>query len=213
MSLIVEFSLTSPRMVLYDAMTSAPDLTVDVESVDTVPDENPVSTVWATGGDLAAFDRAIHEDSTVGEVVRLESLPERNLYRYQVADDAEVMMYPRWVEVGGAQLHVEASDGEWFQRIRFPGRGALREFQSLCARQDVAFTLHRMYDEPRGDESRSLTAAQREAIEIGLNAGYFEVPRKATLAAVADELGISEQATSERLRRAMRHLAVDAVEN
>ncbi|MFB6072401.1 MAG: helix-turn-helix domain-containing protein [Halobacterium sp.] len=211
MSIIVEFTLASPRLVLTEAMTRAPETTLRVESVDGVPPEDVVTLLWASGGDLEAFDDAIRADPTVTDVKLLDSFPERSLYHYRVADSVEVQMYNEWIAVGAAQISIEAQGGEWFHRVRFPDRDALREFQAAAAEEDVSFSLHRIYDEPDSPAARELTRAQAEAVEIALQAGYFEVPREASLSDVAAEIGVSEQSVSERLRRATRRLARDAV--
>ncbi|WP_232688466.1 helix-turn-helix domain-containing protein [Halobacterium zhouii] len=213
MSVIAAFSLTSPRMVLYDAMTTNPDVRIDVESVDGLPDGNPVTVMWAEDGDLSAFDAALREDPTVENVARLESFPERNLYKYRVSDRAEVSLYPRWMELGGAELDMEASNGEWTQRVRFPTRAALREFRSICDDHDVTFTLHRMYNDSESANPHPLTDAQQQALSVAFDRGYFRVPREGSLEEIADELGVSQQAASERLRRATHNLAADVVEN
>lgn len=213
MSIIVEFAVTSPKLVMYDAMTAAPDVTLNVESVDGVPPEDIVTVMWTSGEDLETFDEALREDSTVTEVQLLDSFPGRNLYRYRVADEMDIHLYTRWVELGGAQLTVEASNGEWQFRVRFPDRGALRDFQDYCEAVGVTFQLRRIYDEPTVSARATLTDAQEEALELALANGYFEVPRETDLATVAAELGVSEQSVSERLRRAMRNLARDAVDD
>jgi predicted DNA binding protein len=46
---------------------------------------------------------------------------------------------------------------------------------------------------------------------VALDVGYLDVPRTAELSAVADEVSVSEQSASERLRRATRNLAADAL--
>lgn len=51
-----------------------------------------------------------------------------------------------------------------------------------------------------------LTDKQREMMQTASDMGYFEVPREVGLAAVADEIGISSQAASERLRRGQHKL-------
>ena len=51
-------------------------------------------------------------------------------------------------------------------------------------------------------ESRwNLTPAQWEALEAAYEMGYFEVPKRATAAEIAAEVGISKSALLERLRR------------
>jgi len=51
-----------------------------------------------------------------------------------------------------------------------------------------------------------LTDKQREVLDTAREMGYFEVPRDATAAEIAEELDISPQAVSERMRRAISAL-------
>lgn len=75
-----------------------------------------------------------------------------------------------------------------------------------AAGETVGVTLERVY--PLGDEDEravarrwDLTAAQEEAIRTAHRMGYFAVPKGATAAEVAAELGIGKSAFLERLRR------------
>ncbi|MDZ7850528.1 MAG: helix-turn-helix domain-containing protein [Halodesulfurarchaeum sp.] len=52
----------------------------------------------------------------------------------------------------------------------------------------------------------SLTARQTEVFEAAHRAGYFEIPREATIQAVADRTSVSKSTASEILRRAVRNL-------
>lgn len=211
MSVIVEFSLSSPRLNLYEATTAVPDVTLDVESVDSVGDGHLSTVIMVEGENLDAFDEALREDPTVTDVTLLDALQEHRLYRYRYAEATELRFYPVWLKLGAAQLQIECQDGTWFLRLRFPDRDALAEFESICDEEGVEFTLHRIYGESKTDEPDPLTDAQREALRIALDAGYLDVPRDASLSAIADELDVSEQSASERLRRATRNLAVDAL--
>jgi predicted DNA binding protein len=211
MSVNAEVSLSSPRLNLYEATTAVPDVTVDVESVDVGGDGEVKTMAWAVGGDLDAFDEALRDDPTTTDVTLLDDLPDRRLYSYRNSEGSELQLYTDWLELGAAQLHVECVDGSWFQRVRFPDRDALADFEARCQREDVEFSLQRIYGESGSGESGPLTDAQREALKLALDAGYLDVPRSATLTDVADELGVSEQSASERLRRAARNLAVDAL--
>lgn len=211
MSVIAEFSLSSPRLNLYQATTAVPDVTLEVESVDSVGEDHLHTVILVEGPDLDAFDEAIREDPTVADVTLLDHFEKHSLYRYRYAEGSELQLYPVWLELGAAQLHIECQNGTWFLRIRFPDRDALAEFESVCQGEDVQFTLHRIYGESPGEEPDVLTDAQREALRVALDVGYLDVPRTATLSAVAEELAVSEQSTSERLRRATRNLAVDAL--
>lgn len=56
----------------------------------------------------------------------------------------------------------------------------------------------------------SLTDRQREVLETARDIGYYEVPRRTTIDAIADRLNIDSSTASEHLQRAERHL-VEAV--
>lgn len=52
----------------------------------------------------------------------------------------------------------------------------------------------------------SLTDRQREVLEAAFENGYYDVPRQASTAALAAELGIDDSTVSEHLQRAERNL-------
>lgn len=83
-------------------------------------------------------------------------------------------------------------------------RGTLREIiedlRAVGASVDIEWLVN------GGDHSRtaeidvsSITEKQQEALELATEAGYYETPRRADLGEIADELGISESAASQRL--------------
>ena len=51
-----------------------------------------------------------------------------------------------------------------------------------------------------------LTDRQRESLTVAHEHGYFDVPRDATLAEVADALGLDPSSGSETIRRATNHV-------
>jgi predicted DNA binding protein len=95
---------------------------------------------------------------------------------------------------------------------RVPSREAVVQFRQACSERGFGFRLERLYREEVAaedggiDDRYGVTAAQREALSAALEMGYFEVPRDASLEHVADELDISRQALSTRLRRGQSNL-------
>ncbi|MDX1748149.1 MAG: helix-turn-helix domain-containing protein, partial [Halobacteriales archaeon] len=55
----------------------------------------------------------------------------------------------------------------------------------------------------------SLSADQREALTLALDEGYFDVPRRINLITIADRLGISDSAASQRIRRGLSAVLTD----
>lgn len=60
---------------------------------------------------------------------------------------------------------------------------------------------------------QTLTDKQRETLRIALRTGYYEQPRKADLADLADEIGVSKSAVSQRLRSAEAKIIKNALED
>ena len=109
---------------------------------------------------------------------------------------------------GGLGTIVAAhGDTAWAFRVRFPTHAAFSRFHRYCREHDIETSLRRVYTvaDPGTDEAAfDLTPAQHETLVAALAADYFAVPRGVTLADLARDLDISEQATSERLRRGTR---------
>jgi len=71
---------------------------------------------------------------------------------------------------------------------------------------DVSVLEIGSYDRRGGTVAASLTDRQLEAIQTARELGYYDVPRTATLADVADALACTESTASVTLRRAERDL-------
>lgn len=96
---------------------------------------------------------------------------------------------------------------EWRFEVRGENQAAIAEFREFCQERDIPITItavHAML--PIKGEGYQLTDTQREALVLAYEQGYFNTPREATLEEIADELGITQQALSSRLRRGNRRL-------
>lgn len=92
----------------------------------------------------------------------------------------------------------------WLFRSRFDDHESLSAFSEYCQIHDIMLDVRRVHTlttEELEEEPFDLTDEQHETIELAVAKGYFAVPRRATLSDLAGELGVSQQAVSERLRR------------
>lgn len=64
--------------------------------------------------------------------------------------------------------------------------------------------------DPRRSPGAALTGRQREVVAAAVDLGYYDVPREATLAEVADELDIAGSTVSTHLRKAEAALVREA---
>jgi predicted DNA binding protein len=204
--LIAEFSIESP--ILIGALAEAPGSRVIYEEHYRSADDVRL-LFWAEGDDVAAFDAGLAADPTIADATRLSETPTLRLYRVTYTERGRAAtIVPIWGDLDVVLLSAEATVGGWELRMRVPGRDELRRLRAYCRDRGVGFSLSALYHDvdPSGAMEADLSADQREALQAALDAGYYEIPREASLADVAADLGISSQALSERLRRATGRL-------
>ena len=99
---------------------------------------------------------------------------------------------------------ITTTTDEWLFRFRTADRETLSAFHDACSDAGVPIEVRRIAGNPTVDESFGLTDKQREALVLAFDEGYFEVPRGSSLTELADHVGISRQAYTRRLQRALQ---------
>lgn len=202
MSVVAEYIVRPDELVLSETVTAVPDVQLEVERTYAMDPDRPILFVWVSTDEFGVFDAALNADATVESVTTLSEVDGDRLYRVAASDRVPVVCYAEWVTLGGERLTSRYDDGYWHTRIRFPDRGAVSEYRAFLESNDVDFRLEGLRDSSRrSDGELPLTERQRETLVLARERGYFEVPRSATIRDIADELGVSNQAVSERLRR------------
>jgi len=163
--------------------------------------------VWGSGADQGALTDALAEDPSVDEVSVCTRIHEASLYRLSWTTRVPVVT-GLLVASRGAILDARAQEATWTFRLLFPRRDAVAAIVESCDRYGVDARIERIY--PMTESSRTgqsdLTEQQLQTVEIALERGYYDVPRQTTLTELAEELDVSHQALSERLRRGHRRL-------
>lgn len=96
--------------------------------------------------------------------------------------------------------------------MRIESRAALGSFQDHCEERNVEFELVRLYRLTEAKMGQfNVSEKQFNALLTALEMGYFEIPRDATLGDLAEALGISKRAASERLRRGQTNLLYNSL--
>jgi hypothetical protein len=201
MSIVAEFTIDAGQFLLGRVLRTGGGMTIEIERV--VPASRQIMPyVWVSGGDQAEFEESVRGTDEVRELFHLDTIEDRSLYRIDWDETVESLIYGM-VETDATILEAHGGDS-WLFRIRFNNHESLSAFSDYCQRHDIRLNVRRVHNltaEEVRDEPFDLTDEQREAIEIALDRGYFEVPRRATLSDLAAEVGVSQQAVSERLRR------------
>lgn len=211
MSIFGEFHVPAGEFTFQETFLTEPETVIEIERV-VATDELLTPYFWISKVSPDAFEAAAREDSSIEQLRRLDEYDEATMYRASWTDNVDTLVYA-YTHIGAAIIGAEGQDSEWVLRMRFDDREKLEEFNEYLNDNDVSFDLRRLYEitHPRTGSQFGLTRKQTEALTTAWEKGFFELPREATMEAVADELDIAPQSLSDRLRRAQNRLIEDAL--
>ena len=200
MSVILEFSIPATEFTLGEVL-SDPPMQLELERI--VPTgETIMPFVWVTGEDHDTFAETVRSRPTVRELLELDRVGESWLYRIEW--DQPPMDLIEGISSSGAVVLEAQGFEEWRFRLRFSDHDDLSTFHNYVIENDIPCHIERTYTltEATGVGRRfALSQAQREALLLALRRGYFETPSETSLDELGEELGISRQAVSNRIRR------------
>jgi predicted DNA binding protein len=157
--------------------------------------------LWVAGGDYDDFDDALAVDPTVEEVVTAVDYEDEKFYQVNWADEIKQLI-DAFLDKQGSLLRAETVNDDWHLTIRFATREQFVRFRDYLSDHGIDFHLENLTQTRTPQQFMGgLSAAQRDALVAAVAKGYFAIPREATMEEVAETLGISTQAASERLRR------------
>lgn len=210
MSLLTAFEASSPALLLGPTLAALPSIDVELERQYALDPDRPIAFCRVRCRDRDGLDRALAADDTIAEFERIGGSDGESRYRLQRSETGVIGAYRAWVDAGGELLECRGSDERWEIEMRFPDRDSFGRYHDFLANEGVSLELQRLADgdrQHRGrDRGSTLTDAQREALTLAHEHGFFEVPRETGLSEIAAQLGISNQAVSERLRRGQAQL-------
>lgn len=211
--IIAEYTLDHP--ILQYTRETLPEITITVEDAYSSSDNQRQFIARISHHDFETVDAVLANDPTITNPETLHAAANNQLYRMELAGrGAEADILPLLVEVGGVQLEIEATSQGWLNRTRFPNREAFNRIHQFCVGQDIDFTLHRIWRTTNSNTEigLQLTDAQQEALIAAIESGYLEIPRECSLSDLATELDITESATSERIRRAVKKVVTQVID-
>lgn len=211
MSVIAELRIPSADFELGRILDLTDGVSVDLEAL--VPaGERAVPFFWAHGIDAESFAARLRASAGVDGVEIVEKFEDQTLYGLDWKGEDDRLLSGVRANCGQI-LRAAGSDDEWRFELRFPDHDALSAFRTHCTDADVTLSVARVYHPSQPDDGPrfGLTEHQHEALTLAVEMGYYDVPRRCNTVEVADELGISDQALTERLRRGISTLAANTV--
>jgi len=178
---------------------SAIELETLVPSGDTTV---PLFWIYEPVGD--GFLDTVERYPTVNSVTEVDVFEDRTLFRLDW-DASQDHLFQCIMNNAGQILSATGTPEGWDFEIRFRDRESLSQYESCCADAHIPLEIVRIYNptDPESGQWYGLSEPQREALVLAVRMGYYDIPRGCTTAELADELGISDQAVTERLRRAI----------
>ncbi|WP_336133584.1 helix-turn-helix domain-containing protein [Natronomonas amylolytica] len=201
MSVIAEFRVPSTDFELGRILTIDGDTTIELERL--VPiGEATVPLFWVHNSTRDSFVENVQSHPGVNNAAEVDVFEDRTLFTldWEPTDDHLIQGIQ---ESQGQLLSAVGTPETWEFELRFPDYDVLTEFSTYCEESGISLTINYVYNptEPDAHPWYGLTDPQREAMTLAVRMGYYDIPRGCTTKELAAELGISDQAVTERLRR------------
>jgi predicted DNA binding protein len=200
-SVLLECTIEADAFQLGQVLAPPAGMVLELERI--VPtDATLMPFVWAIGEEYHAFEERVRAHPAVESLTALDRFGNRGLYRLEWRDSPTDFI----AALGRSEAVVLEARGDesWAFRLRFPDHESLSAFHSTVRDLDIPLRIDRTRTLSELDDhgqTFDLTPAQREALVLALERGYFASPSEVQLDELADELGITRQALSKRIRR------------
>ncbi|MFB6081005.1 MAG: helix-turn-helix domain-containing protein [Haloferacaceae archaeon] len=174
-------------------------------------DEETTTTFFRVDGDPDRLAAVLAAEPVVREFEVFDRPEGRYAYVHTAAVESERRIWRAFTREGALLIPpITYRDGRVTCRV--VGTGTELRAAVEAVPDGLTVTVDRLgeFDRGPGGPVGDLTGRQREAVRAALDAGYYEVPRGATTADVADRLDCAPSTAAEHLRRAEAALVTAA---
>jgi len=163
----------------------------------------PFFTIFGTD-EGNQFREMVQAHPSVTDIQQVNSHNDRTLFALDW-DVSEDRLFRGIHEMGAHLLSATGGPKTWEFELRFQSHEALSEFKEYCSDQSIALEVGRIYNPTRPESGPfyGLTKRQRDTLIRAVQGGYYSLPRELSTQDLAEEFDISDQAVTERLRRAI----------
>lgn len=211
MSTYATFTTDAVSFPLGALLEAVPGATLEVERV--VPtDTGAIPYVWIQGAPAEDLRRALDGVEWIDGHHLVDELDDTILVRVDWVEDVDGL-FTALDDPALTLLSLTGDDGRLELEVRGEQSTTIRRFQDRCEALGIPLVLTglRTMVAAGANGSPALTEAQRRALRLAFDRGYFDTPRGCTLEELAGELDITGQAFGARLQRGLRRLVAGAV--
>jgi hypothetical protein len=162
---------------------------------------------WVAGMPSGEIERAFGTAASLADVTVCGVDGDETLVSLRWEEPTELL--DLLTETDATALDVVGVSGGWRFALRFPKHENLSTFFEGCQRRGIGVSIGTVQSPGYSvdDVGRPrLTDPQREALALALREGYYDIPRRISLNELAERLGISDSAASQRIRRGSSEL-------
>lgn len=154
-----------------------------------------------------SFAQRLEEHPAVASVIAIDQSEDTGMYAVEWTEEPGTF-YQALIDHTGTILSAIKDGTRWEFDLRFPSHEALAAFREQITKEGIDLDFHRVSQSHQSATTAEdgLSTVQRETLELAVSEGYYSIPRKTTTAELGEQLGISDQAVVERLRRAITTL-------
>ncbi|ELY55423.1 MULTISPECIES: helix-turn-helix domain-containing protein [Natronococcus] len=208
MTSIVNLEISGDGTGLAELFDAVPSLTCEAEAAIVSNGYD----LWLSGASRSELEAGLEAASPIEEYTLINGSEEEWLYNVRFSSET-TDLFELVLEEDGTILDASAVDGSWVLNIRVQDRSDASSIYDELEDRELEPTIIRLYETDNGNRSQAgLTERQYETLVAAANHGYFEIPREVSMQELSEELEVSHQALSERLRRAYRSLVTSELD-
>lgn len=205
----VTFAVPASETALGDTFERLPDVGFRLDRVAESGSRSRFAPVWIDAADRSELDAALAEDPSVTVAGVLIEGADALLYELEFGERMRAMADVVF-DHGGVIRDAVARDGTWRFRLLFPEEAETSIVHETLRDRGLRVEVTHVSTAEWLDDG-GLTDKQYEALRIAHRSGYYEIPRETSLENLAEQVTITYQSLSERLRRAHRELVERAL--
>ncbi|GAB7019646.1 helix-turn-helix domain-containing protein [Halostagnicola bangensis] len=205
MATVMEFTMPAAEFPLGTVFENLPEVMIEMERL--LPQESLIIPYfWVRGGQPEDIESCFEAHPGVNSIDLIDSVEDEYLMRAEW-DQEYAGILNALAEDNVVVLSAIGTKDGWDFEVRGESHEKISEFRSTVQGYDISIEITAVHALLAiHEDGYELTDTQREALVLAYEHGYFDSPREASLEDVAEELGITQQSLSSRLRRGHRRL-------
>ncbi|WP_266077905.1 helix-turn-helix domain-containing protein [Haladaptatus caseinilyticus] len=203
---IAEVTFPADTFALNRTLQALETARFDVEQIVAHSRNRLLPFVWVETTDPEAVESAFDLDESVNDFQLIAEFDAECLYQLEWVAGVEALAHIL-LEERGAILAATGSEDTWNLQILFGDHDALSRTYDYCESRGIDLEIDNIHEFSGGESGQfGLTKNQQRTLRLAYDRGYYSVPRESSAMALADELGVTHQSVSERLRRGHENL-------